>query len=179
MSERIETPTEVHPTPEVASVEPIPGAGETEWPSEERAKRIMIIALAVFGILMIGLIVILVLLSINAYQATMAGTGPTPGSVVVSLLRDVAIILVAFETLIIGALLVILTIQVQALVTLLRDEIQPMLEMLNETVATVRGTTKFVSHNVVSPSIRAAGFLAGLGRMAREVANLTRISRRE
>ena len=90
----------------------------------------------------------------------------------VQLLRDAAIIFVAFETLLIGILLIILILQVQSLVVLLRDEIKPMLEAANETLATVRGTTRFVSHNVVSPVMKWSGYLAGLRRIVREISGL-------
>ena len=142
--------------------------------TELRARRTLIIGLVAFAVLVIGLVVLLVILSINAYNATMQGAGPDPGAVVVSLLRDAAIIVVAFETLVIGALLVLLTIQVQALVRMLQDEIQPMLASLNETVSTVRGTTQFVSHHVVSPTIKAASFLSGVRRVVREAVDLVR-----
>jgi len=110
----------------------------------------------------------------DAYQAAYTGAGPSPGAVVVGLLRDAAIVFVAFETLLIGVLLIILMLQVQALVTLLRDEIKPMLEAVNETLATVRGTTRFVSHNVVSPVVKWSGYLAGLRRIVQEITGLRR-----
>ena len=47
-----------------------------------------------------------------------------------------------------------------------------MLEAANETLATVRGTTQFVSHNVVSPVVKWSGYLAGLQRMVRDIAGL-------
>jgi hypothetical protein len=134
----------------------------------------VIIGLTAFAVLVIGLVVLLVILSINAYDVAVRGVGPDPGAVVVSLLRDAAIIVVAFETLVIGILLVLLTIQLQALVRMLQDEIQPMLASLNETVSTVRGTTQFVSHHVVSPTIKAASFLSGVRRVIREVLDLGR-----
>ncbi len=146
--------------------------------TERKARRILTISLVIFGLLMAGMITLLVFLSISAYRTTMAGVGPDPGAVVVSLLRVAAIILVAFETLLIGILMVVLTLQVQALVVLLRDEIRPVLEALNETVATVRGTTQFVSHNIVSPSIEAASFLAGVRRVLQEALDLVRPVRR-
>jgi hypothetical protein len=175
MSEAAETPTEA--IPDAGGV--IPATEEVLSEAELRARRTLVAGLVMFALVLVALIVLLVLLSINAYRATMTGAGPDPGAVVVSLLRDAAIIMVAFETLIIGALLVVLTLQVQALVRLLRDEIQPMLAALNDTVATVRGTTQFVSHNVVEPTIRAASFLAGLRRVLREAVDLGRGSKRE
>jgi len=166
----------VHATEPTPSLEPETLAAvepSTEpSPAELRARRLLITGLVVAGLLLLGLVVLLVFLSINAYQAAYTGAGPSPGSVVVGLLRDAAIIFVAFEMLIIGVLLIILMLQVQSLVVLLRDEIKPMLEAANETLATVRGTTQFVSHNVVSPVVKWSGYLAGLQRIVREISGL-------
>jgi hypothetical protein len=104
----------------------------------------------------------------------MAGAGPSPGAAVVGVLRDAAIIFVAFETLIIGILLIVLMLQTRALLRLLREEVQPMLAAINETLATVRGTTQFVSENVVSPVMKWSGYLAGLRRIARDVGSLSK-----
>ncbi|NIV40572.1 MAG: hypothetical protein GWN58_67600 [Anaerolineae bacterium] len=158
--------------PEIEPSTPLGPEAVELSPAELRARRWLIIGLVVAGLLLLGLIVLLVLLSMDAYQAAYAGTGPSPGTVVVGLLRDAAIIFVAFETLIIGLLLIILMLQVQSLIVLLRDEIRPMLEAANETLATVRGTTQFVSHNVVSPMMKWSGYLAGLQRVVREISGL-------
>jgi len=151
---------------------PEPPAVVERSPAELRARRLLITGLVVAGLLLLGLVVLLVFLSVDAYRATYAGAGPSPGAVVVGLLRDAAIIFVAFETLIIGALLIVLMLQVQSLVVLLRDEVKPMLEATNETLATVRGTTQFVSHNMVSPMIKWSGYLAGARRIVREITGL-------
>jgi len=79
--------------------------------------------------------------------------------------RDVAIIILALESIIIGALLVVLIIQIQALVRLLNEEIRPILDSVNETASTVRGTTTFVSDTVVSPVMRVAGLVSALRRV--------------
>jgi hypothetical protein len=141
-------------------------------PAELRARRLLITGLVVAGLLLLGLVVLLVFLSVDAYRAAYTGAPPSPGTVVVGLLRDAAIVFVAFETLLIGVILIILMLQVQSLVVLLRDEIKPMLEAANETLATVRGTTQFVSHNVVSPVVKWSGYLAGLRRVVREISGL-------
>jgi hypothetical protein len=141
-------------------------------PAELRARRWLIVGLVFAGVVLLGLIALLVVLSMDAYRAAYAGTGPSPGGVVVGLLRDAAIIFVAFETLIIGVLLIVLTLQIQSLTVLLRDEIKPMLEAANETMATVRGTTQFVSHSVVSPVMKWSGYLAGLRSIVREIGGL-------
>jgi hypothetical protein len=79
--------------------------------------------------------------------------------------RDVAIIILAVESIIIGALLAFLIFQVQALVRLLREEVQPILDSVNETASTVRGTTTFVSDTVVSPVVRVAGLISAVRRI--------------
>jgi hypothetical protein len=151
-----------------------PVSPETIEPSlaELRARRMLTIGLIVAGLFMVSVVVLLVFLSMDAYQAASTGQGPSPGEIVVGLLRDAAIIFVAFETLLIGILLIVLMLQMQSLVMLLRDEIKPMLESANETLATVRGTTQFVSHNVVSPVVKWSGYMAGLRRIAQEIRGL-------
>ena len=139
----------------------------------------LIIGAVVVLLLVVGLIVLLVMLSVDAYGATMRHEGPTAGQVVVSLIRDAAIVFVAFETLLIGILLIVIMVQMNSLITLLRGEIQPMLEAINETLATVRGTTQFVSHNIVSPVVKWSGYLAGLQRVLREIAGLKEIGKSE
>ncbi|MBM3153449.1 MAG: hypothetical protein FJZ96_14800 [Chloroflexi bacterium] len=79
-------------------------------------------------------------------------------------IRDIFIIFLALESLIIGAALVILVIQIAGLINLLQNEIRPILEATNETVNTLRGTTSFLSENLVEPVIKMNSYLAGLRR---------------
>lgn len=79
--------------------------------------------------------------------------------------RDVAIIILALESIIIGILLVFMIFQIQGLIRLLKEEIQPILDSVNETASTVRGTTAFVSDTVVSPVMRIAGLISALRRI--------------
>jgi hypothetical protein len=78
-----------------------------------------------------------------------------------AVLRDVSIIVLALVTMITSIFLAILLFQLQSLIVLLRDEVQPILESMNETAGTVRGTTTFVSDSVVTPMITAASYVAG------------------
>ena len=81
--------------------------------------------------------------------------------------RDLAIILLAVESLVVGVVLIILVLEVRNLAKLLRDEIKPILESADETVRTVRGTTTFVSENLVTPVVRASSFVTGVGQALR------------
>jgi len=106
-----------------------------------------------------GLVVILILLVIATLWAIQPDNQPITRG-----LRDVAIIFLAFLSVVIGAMLVALLYQVTMLTLLLRDEIKPLLESVNETMNTVRGTTVFMSENVVEPTIKVASTLSGMWR---------------
>ena len=79
--------------------------------------------------------------------------------------RDIAIIVVAVESIVIGALLIYLIFQMRSLIRLLKKEVQPILDSTRETVGTVRGTTAFLSDTLVGPVVQVAGYFAGLRRM--------------
>ncbi len=80
-------------------------------------------------------------------------------------IRDIVIIFLALESVIIGLALIILIVQVASLINLLRNEVRPILQATSETVNTLRGTTEFLSENVVEPVIRLNSYLAGLRRL--------------
>jgi hypothetical protein len=77
-------------------------------------------------------------------------------------LRDILIIVLALEFCLFGIVLIMLLIMVMRLITMLEFEIKPILEKTNETVGTIRGTTSFVSQNVVKPMTKAGAFMSGL-----------------
>jgi len=80
-------------------------------------------------------------------------------------IRDIFIIVVALESLIIGVALVVLIIQLASLINLLQNEVRPILKATNDTVNNLRGTAEFLGENVVEPVIKLNGYLAGLYRM--------------
>jgi len=83
----------------------------------------------------------------------------------VALIRDIAIIVLAMESLIIGGLLVVLLLQIRGLTRMLQEEVQPILESTRETASTVRGTTVFVSNTFVKPLINAVGYASAANRV--------------
>jgi len=83
----------------------------------------------------------------------------------VEAIRDWAIIILAGESIIIGVFLAVLAWQLSRLVKLLREEIKPVLDSVNETTSTVRGTTAFVSNTVVKPVIEVASYLSAIRRV--------------
>jgi hypothetical protein len=76
--------------------------------------------------------------------------------------RDISIILVAIESLIIGVLLAVLVIQLARLSKLLREELLPILAAAQDTMGNVRGTTTFVGDHVVQPVVKWSSYAAGV-----------------
>ncbi len=79
--------------------------------------------------------------------------------------RDIAIITLALESIVIGVVLILLLWQLRILTRLLQDEIKPILDSARETIGTVRGTTSLVSETIVSPAVKISGLAAGLRRV--------------
>jgi hypothetical protein len=81
--------------------------------------------------------------------------------------RDIVIILLAIESLIIGGVTLFLLYQIIMLLTLIREELIPLIQSAQDTVNSARGTTVYVSRKIVVPSVRAATTVARLQTMAR------------
>jgi len=119
--------------------------------AERKQKNIVIGSIA-------GIIVFLALLFWAIY-ALMQPTTETDK------IRDIFIIIVAFESLVIGVALIVLVVQLASLINLLQNEVRPILNATSETVNTLRGTVEFLGENVVEPVVKLNGYLAGLRRM--------------
>ena len=68
-------------------------------------------------------------------------------------IRDIAIIIIAIQSIVIGLLIGVLIWQIWRLVKIIQTELKPIIEDTQATVNTVRGTATFVSNNVVDPVI--------------------------
>ncbi len=112
------------------------------------------VRLAILG----GILFALVLFGLAVYGLLLPST-PTER------IRDIFIIILALESLVIGATLVILLIQLAILINLLQNEVRPILQATQETVNNLRGTAEFLGENVVEPVIKLNSYLAGLQRV--------------
>ena len=84
-------------------------------------------------------------------------------------IRDIAIIIIAIQSIVIGVLLGVLVWQLWRLVKMLQNEVQPILKDAQDTVGTVRGTTTFVSENVVTPVMKASSAVVGVRHTIRSL----------
>ena len=105
-----------------------------------------------------GAVVVLVLLGVAIYFLLQPST-PTDR------IRDVFIIVVALESLVIGVALIVLIVQLASLINLLQNEVRPILKATSDTVNNLRGTAEFLGENVVEPVVKLNGYLAGLYRV--------------
>lgn len=80
-------------------------------------------------------------------------------------IRDIFIIFMALEFLLLGLALIILIIQLATLINLLQNEVKPILESTNETANTLRGTAVFLSENLTGPVIKLNEYIAVLKRL--------------
>jgi len=143
-----ETLTPINTTEEIA-----PKLSDASQNNEDKSQqRRLIIGFALVGIILIGLLVLAIIYLVNP-------TTPT------TRIRDIVIIFMALEFLVVGAALVILIIQVASLINLLQNEVKPILETTNETSRTLRGTALFLSDNLVEPVIKLGGYVASMQRV--------------
>jgi len=89
-------------------------------------------------------------------------------------IRDIFIIFMALEFIIIGIALTVLMVQLATLVNLLQNEVKPILQSTNETANTLRGTVTFLSNNLTEPVIKLNEYMAGI----RTLLALLRLGRR-
>ncbi len=139
------TPMEKLPQPQVEE-----NRTSESTPSVDKKKLLWII------------VAIIVLLAVTIYGIFwLAKAGPDTTSQV----RDIFIIVLAFESFVIGVALVILVIQLALLTNMLQTEIKPIISDTKETIVTVKGTTNFLSKRAVQPVIKANSYVAGSRKM--------------
>jgi hypothetical protein len=80
-------------------------------------------------------------------------------------IRDVFIIFLALQSLVIGIAMVVLIVQLSSLINLLQNELRPIINSTSETVNTLKGTAKFMSDNLAEPVIKLNQYAAMLKRI--------------
>ena len=147
------TPSLPTPEPQTPPAAPPITAEELAAIKEAERKQKMIITSIIAGI-----VFLLILLGVAIFFL-LQPSAPTDK------IRDVFIIVVALESLVIGVAMIVLIVQLASLINLIQNEVRPILHATNETVNTLRGTAEFLGENVVEPVIKLNGYLAGLCRM--------------
>jgi hypothetical protein len=128
----------------------ISSENETQTKDGLKSKMIWVIlaGLVILGALIIGVVLL-----------------ARSDAITTSHIRDIFIIVLALESLIIGAALVILVIQLALLINLLQNEIKPILETTRKTVNTLKGTSTFLSEHAVRPVMQLSSLAAGFRKL--------------
>lgn len=121
-------------------------------PEQTRVMIFMILGIVLILILIVGSVYVLALPSTNTEKV-----------------RDIFIIFMAIESLLIGFALVILMIQLARLINLLQNEIKPILNSTQDTMGHLRGTTVFLSENLVEPVMKLNEYMAGFSQLLQVV----------
>jgi hypothetical protein len=119
---------------------------EPSWLEQHRG---LVIGVAIGAVLLLVALVVAVIAMVNNPAET-------------ETIRDIFIVFMAIEALVIGVALVVLIVQVALLTNLLRHEIKPILDNTNETARTMRGTANFLSQNLVDPVIKVQASVAAV-----------------
>jgi hypothetical protein len=108
----------------------------------------------------IGVVVVVAILIASGFAVAAMLKSPERTETI----RDIVIVFMAAEALVIGLAIVILILQIARLTMLIQNEIRPILMSTQETLDTLRGTTAFLGNNLVDPVIKANSSLAAVRR---------------
>ncbi len=144
------------PTPQTQSNIPAAPPPTPEQIAAQKARQQQ--TNTIIAVVIVVAIVILAGLGLAVYALLQPGT-PTDR------IRDIFIIIVSLETLVIGVAMVVLMIQLASLINLLQNEVRPIIQATNETINTLRGTAEFLGESVVEPVIKLNGYLASIQRV--------------
>jgi hypothetical protein len=137
---------------EIRETIPLESSQQVETPPVEKNSTGIKILLVLGAVLILGLV------GLGFFKLLQPGTDT-------GRIRDIFIIFMALEFLLIGIVMIILIIQLARLSLLLQNEISPILQSTQETANTLRGTSVFLSEHMVEPIMKMNQYLAGMNRV--------------
>ncbi len=117
-------------------------------------------------------LVILLILGLLVAALTAALTAADTWTPVMRIFRDVFLLILLLESVLLIAALTILLLQAAGFLIMLRAEIKPILDGARETTRLGKATASFMNANAVDPLIQLKSFLAGLLAFLRELIHL-------
>ena len=118
----------------------------------------------------IGGILLIVALLVAALAAAL--TAAERWAPFVQIFRDIFLLLLLLELVLLIAALAIMLLQIAGFFIMLRSEVKPILDNARETTRLSKATAQFVNSNAVDPLIQIKSFLAGLLAFLRELIRL-------
>ena len=114
----------------------------------------------------LGILIILILLGAALAAALTAAETWAP---LIQILRDVLLMILIMESILVIAALAILMLQAAGFLIMLKTEVKPILDNARETTRLSKATAQFINSNAVDPLIQIKSFLSGLLAFLREL----------
>lgn len=119
-----------------------------------------------------GVMGICLLLFIIAIAIGLLSGNSTAAADFVAIIRDLLLILMVLQGMLIGVGLLVVIFQLAALLNVLQTEIDPVIDEAKQTVSTVKGTAQFVSRHVAEPIIQTRTRIRQAQHFAEEASGL-------
>ncbi len=140
--------TEVHLQEPSQEAEAASARAETS-----RGSRKWLIGAVLAGLLALAVLVVVTIYLLNPNTPT-------------ARIRDVFIILLALEGMLVGLALIVLVVQIAILINLLQHEVRPILDSTARTVNVLQGTATFISNRLAEPVIKLNETVAAVSSVA-------------
>jgi uncharacterized membrane protein len=130
---------------------------ERRWKTFMEATAIEKTVYSLGGIVVgfVALLVLSLLLALFGDSGSMANT--------VAIIRDLFIILLAMQGMLIGLALTLLIIRLAEAIAFLQHELSPLLKTLQDTATTLKGTGDFLNEQLTGPVAESRALLGSLG----------------
>jgi len=115
-------------------------------------------------------IALILLLLLAAFAAAL--TAPATWAPFIRVFRDIFLLILLLESILVIAALTILLLQVAAFFVMLKAEMKPILSHARKTARVSKATAQFLNSNTIEPVIQLKSFLAGLLAFLRELIRL-------
>lgn len=123
-----------------------------------------------------ALVLILLIVLLLVLAMTAALTAAETWAPFLQIFRDVFLLILLLESVLLIAAICILLLQTAAFFIMLRAEVKPILDNARETTRLSKATAQFVNSNAIDPLIQIKSFLAGLLAFLRELIRLRAIA---
>lgn len=114
----------------------------------------------------LGVLIILILFGAALVAALTAAETWAP---VIRIFRDIFLLILILESVLVIAALAILMLQVAGFFIMLKTEVKPIIDNARETTRLSKATAQFINSNAVDPIIQIKSFLSGLLAFLREL----------
>ena len=116
-----------------------------------------------------ALLGILFILILNGAALIVALTDAETWAPLIRIFRDVFLLILILESVLVVAALAILMLQAAGFLIMLKTEVKPILDNARETTRLSKATAQFINSNAVDPLIQIKSFLSGLLAFLREL----------